>query len=352
MMSSVLRFAIILLAAAVLTVVARSLFVSRAQQPEAPPPPDVQVRIAAADLPAGLLLRDSDLDWRAYPANEVPRDALREGTAQADLGGALLRRKVAAGTVLTATDFMRSDAPGFLAAVLQPGMRAVSVPIDDVSGNAGLIQPGDAVDMILTQRLSQETLGNTRRRNSVVSETVVENARVIAVGSSFQTQNSGDFKPIRARTVTLEVDPKAAEAVTVAAELGSLSLALRSFALDRDEAHPADQDENASVVAWSQDASEARPVWGEDVSHALRAVSPRASAAVAPNASAEAATDAQAPAAAATPTLPRRVLVIRGSESRIITPGSGEPLNDISAISSLETTSEALQSTTLAPDEQ
>ena len=349
MMSSVLRFAIILLAAAVLTVVARSLFVSRAQQPEAPPPPDVLVRIAAADLPAGLLLRDGDLDWRAYPANQVPRDALREGTAQAELNGALVRRKVAAGTVLTAADFMRSDAPGFLAAVLQPGMRAVSVPIDDVSGNAGLIQPGDAVDMILTQRLSQETLGSNRRRTSVVSETVVENARVIAVGSSFQNQSSGDFKPIRARTVTLEVDPKAAEAVTVAAELGSLSLALRSFALDRDDASPDGQDENASVVAWSQDAGKARPVWGEDVSHALRAVSPAVPAGVVPNE--HAAAGAQGPAAAATPATPRRVLVIRGSQSQIITPGSGDSLNNTPAIASLEDTSEVLQST-LAPDEQ
>lgn len=346
MISSVLRFAVILLAAAVLTVVARSMFVSRAQQPEAPPPPDVRVRIAAVDLPAGLLLRDGDLDWRAYPAGQVPRDALREGTPQAELNGALVRRKVAAGTVLTAADFMRSDAPGFLAAVLQPGMRAVSVPIDDVSGNAGLIQPGDAVDLILTQRLSQETLGNNRRRNSVVSETVVENARVIAVGSSFQNQSSGDFKPIRARTVTLEVDPKAAEAVTVAAELGSLSLALRSFALDRDEADLSDRDDHASVVAWSQDADKARPVWGEDVSHALRTVSQAPAAVTATPATS---TETQAAPRVVAPSAPRRVLVIRGTQSQSITPGSGNGPNTTTAPPSLQDTSEVLQST-LAPD--
>lgn len=344
MMSSVLRFALILLAAAVLAVSARALFVSRAQQPEAAPPPDIQVRIAAADLPAGLLLRDSDLDWRAYPANRVPKDALREGTAQAELAGALVRRKVAAGAVLTAADFMRSDAPGFLAAVLQPGMRAVSVPIDDVSGNAGLIQPGDAVDMILTQRLGQDTPGADRRRNSVVSETVVENARVIAVGSSFQTQSSGEFKPIRARTVTLEVDPRAAEAVTVAAQLGSLSLALRSFALDREEGAPASE-ENASVVAWRADANASRPVWGEDVSHALRALSP---AATANNQAAEA--QAHTPAATTPQAAPRQVLVIRGQTSQTITPGTGPAASDFPVVPPLAATGEPLQ-TRLAPDE-
>lgn len=347
MMSSVLRFAVILLVAAMLAFGARAMLVSRSQQPAPPPPADVQVRVAAADLPAGLLLRDGDVEWRAFPANQVPKDSLREGSAQAELSGALMRRKVVAGTVLTAADFMRSDSPGFLAAVLQPGMRAVSVPIDDVSGNAGLIQPGDAVDMILTQRISQDMLGSSRRRNSVVSETVVENARVIAVGSSFQTQNSGEFKPVRARTVTLEVDPRAAEAVTVAAELGSLSLSLRSFALDRDEDAQADQDDNASVVAWSADAHHARPVWGEDVSHALRAISPAVP--MAPRA-ADPSQVQNAVAAAAAQTQSRRVLVIRGSKSQIITPGAGEALDAAHLQPDAESESDTQQST-LSPDE-
>lgn len=271
-MSSALKFALILLAAVILAVGARAAFKARTEPDvKATAPADVMVRVAAVDLPAGLLVRESDLEWKAYPANNVPKDALQQGSAQADLNGALIRRKVAQGTVLKTADFMRSDAPGFLAAVLKPGLRAVSVPIDDVSGNAGLIQPGDAVDLILTQRLSRNTDNENRSSNSVVSETVVENARVIAVGSSFQTQASGDFKPVRARTVTLEVDPKAAEAVTVAAELGTLSLALRSFALERGNHTAATESDNAAVVAWQEEKT-SKPVWGEDVSSALHTV--------------------------------------------------------------------------------
>src|SRR5690625_4408681 len=110
--------------------------------------------------------------------------------------------------------------------------------------------------MILTQSLRQEDELDGRR-TAVVSETVVENVRVIAVGTSFQPQQDNTSKSARARTVTVEVDPRAAEAVTVAARLGTLSMALRSFALD-DPAKANGQDA-ASVVAWDADRLETRP---------------------------------------------------------------------------------------------
>lgn len=166
--------------------------------------------------------------------------------------------------MLKSEDVIRSDAPGFLAATLQPGMRAVSVPVNDVSGNAGLIQPGDYVDMILTQRLGGRASSVGSNLARVVSETVVEHARIIAVGSSFQ-RDSGVSSASRARTVTIEVPPRTAEAVTVAAELGSLSMVLRSFATtDRESGGEV----SASVVAWGDEpqAAPVGPVWGSDVS--------------------------------------------------------------------------------------
>ena len=60
---------------------------------------------------------------------------------------------------------------GFLAAVLEPGMRAISVPIDEASGNAGLIFPGDQVDLILTQTIEAARRPAGARR---VSETVLK----------------------------------------------------------------------------------------------------------------------------------------------------------------------------------
>ncbi|RLM22683.1 Flp pilus assembly protein CpaB [Brenneria alni] len=269
-MSSLLKLALILLAAAMLAAVARVMFVN-SQQSDPPPEQGVQVRVTAAALPEGLLLREGDLAWRSYPESDVPQGALTEGSVESRLNGALLRKQMAAGELILASDVIRPDAPGFLAAVLKPGMRAVSVPVDDVSGNAGLIQPGDFVDIILTQRLRQEG-NNTRDAQSVVSETVVERVRIIAVGSSIQRKTEENGKPNRASTVTIEVAPRAAEAVTVAAQLGSLSMALRSFAVDEREvaSHDNSQLATASVVAWDNTVGkDNRPVWGGDVSRAL-----------------------------------------------------------------------------------
>jgi pilus assembly protein CpaB len=295
-MSSALKFALILLAAAVLATGARALYVGSLNR-QAAPDPDIRVRVAAADLPEGLLLRDSDLAWKALPRGQVPKDAVRED-AHADVNGALLRRRLAAGDTLHGANMIRPDAPGFLAAALKPGLRAVSVPVNDVSGNAGLIQPGDYVDLILTQQLGQR--GDTADTRRVASETIVRNARVIAVGSSFQ-RNADDSnpKPGRIRTTTIEVAPRAAEAVTVAAELGSLSLALRSFATnDRDTADDrADAGTGASVVAWgdSQATPQDGPVWGSDISRVRQPV--QADGTVNPG-------------------TPRRITIMRGNEKQ------------------------------------
>ncbi|WP_397475034.1 Flp pilus assembly protein CpaB [Pusillimonas sp.] len=274
MLSSVLKLALILLAAAVLAVGARAAYIAR-QAPAlktAEAPTDIRVRVAAADLPAGLLLRDTDLSWKAYPRSGVPIDALQEGSPEAELSGVLVRHALQAGRLISANNIIRPDAPGFLAAALKPGMRAVSVPIDEVSGHAGLILPGDYVDMILTQTLKHDD--DDGRKNAVVSETMVENVRVIAVGTSFQPQHETALTKTRARTVTLEVDPRAAEAVTVAAQLGTLSMALRSFAID--DRDPAARVEVGTVVAWEGNRPDAQPVWGGDVSRALKRPAPEA----------------------------------------------------------------------------
>lgn len=310
-MSSVLKFALVLLLAIIFAVVARFMYMN-SQAKQNAPEPDIHILVAAADLPAGLLLRESDLDWQLSPRNKAPKGAIVQDTSQANVLGSLLRHKVQAGTVLLAGDMIRPDAPGFLAAALKPGLRAVSVPINDVSGNAGLIQPGDYVDMILTQNLSSG--GDFGRNdNQVVSETVVSNVRVIAVGSSF-TRDNDKSNNDRARTVTIEVKPRVAEAVTVASQLGSLSLALRSFATtDRDTAI-ADEADGASVLAWANrqsDENNQSPVWGSDISQARGAILHSAPVESAPS-------EPQEPIIQNIPKPQRSITIMRGDQTQEI----------------------------------
>ena len=258
-MSNAIKIIVLVFVAAIVAVVLRTLFIA-ASRPGPPVPPTFdRVRVAADDLPQGLLLRDQDLSWKQMKRSDIPSSAIVEGAKDAELlKGAVLRHPLQAGAMVTTADVIPANAPGFLSATLKPNMRAISVAVDDVSGNAGLIQPGDYVDLILTQNMSGKTDVPTLE---VSSETVVQHARVLAVGSELQPPQGATADPNpRARTVTLEVTPRTAEVVAVAARLGSLSLALRSFAtLARSGA-------DDTTLA----ASSALPVWAGDISRAVR----------------------------------------------------------------------------------
>jgi pilus assembly protein CpaB len=289
--SNVIRFGVLIVGAIVIALVARVLIAS-AMHPSVPVVVTKKVRISAADLPEGLLLREEDLAWKEVPAQTLTPAAIIFGAPDAvELKGALLRHPMKSGTVIVAGDVILPDAPGFLAATLKPDMRAVSVAVDDVSGNAGLIQPGDYVDLLLTQQMNGKT--NSYER-SVSSETVVEHVRVLASGTEISrpTPEGSSGRNNRARTVTLEVTPRMGQVVAVAAHLGSLSLELRSFATSA-------RDPLVAGSALSASQPGPGPVWAGDVSRALRDLPrevPKASPGV------------QAPARA------RSVAVYRGSE--------------------------------------
>lgn len=259
------NFLLVLIGALILTIGIRiSLVRDHPQQAPAP----IRVLVAAHDLPAGLLLRDSELNWQEMPAGSAPKNAILQNSPEfKTLQGALLHNPVAKGTPILSGDIISANAPGFLAASLKPGLRAVSVAINDVSGNAGLIQPGDYVDLLLTQAMHD----SKSAAHSVASETIATGLRVIAVGSALQRPKDSDASPnASARTVSLEVTPRAAEVITVAARLGDLSLVLRSFATN----DPQQASAGASIVADKLNATIPAngPVWAGDISQAARAL--------------------------------------------------------------------------------
>ena len=140
------------------------------------------------------------------------------------LYGAMVRRSMVAGDVIHLADALRPGDHGFLAAVLKGDTRAVTVGVDATSGTAGLIWPGDRVDLILTQTIADPTLPIGRR---IVAETVVSDARVIAIDQRMVEGAANSGPNPEARTVTLEVNKADAQAVQVAVRLGRLSLSVR-----------------------------------------------------------------------------------------------------------------------------
>lgn len=273
---ALIRIILVIAVAILAALLLRGLFVASSSTP--PPPKMAAVESAARPLPAGTLLTADDLVTRDVPEGDVTKTMIVKGSPQAArLIGAVVRNAVAEAADINPVDVVFPDAPGFLAAALQPGMRAVSVAIDDVTGNAGLILPADRVDLLLTQRL--EGHGGSDASRPVASETVLSDLRVIAVGSLMkappETATDNTANPQRAaHTVTLEVTPEDAEKVAVATRLGQLSLSLRSLAVPA-TADARNDDGAADTNASSKDAlpgtpAKAHPVWAEDVSMAVR----------------------------------------------------------------------------------
>ena len=211
-----------------------------------------QIIVLARDVRAGTLLKAEDLTNREAGidnAGHQPLAVADSPEARHNLLGAMVRRPLLSGDILRPADVLRPGDHGFLAAVLLPGMRAVTVGVDMISGTAGLIWPGDRVDVILTQSMQDASLPAGRR---VAAETVLQNTRVIAIDQ--QLAQGGDPSAENgkaARTVTLEVTEDQAERLQVAASIGHLSLAVRS----------AEQSQ--------QPGAPPGPVWAGDVSHAL-----------------------------------------------------------------------------------
>ena len=198
---------------------------------EAPPPPlTVDVLVAAHSLPAGTLMKDEDFTKRAVPSAEVPKGALTDTPeiARRTCAARCCATISTAGNILMAGDVLHPRDRGFLAAVLAPGARAISVGVDAITGDGGLIWPGDRVDVILTQELDEKDAPLARR---FVGETVLSDVRVVAVDQSIAqgAVAGGDNATGRlARTVTLEVTPQQAERAAVAERLGKITLAIRA----------------------------------------------------------------------------------------------------------------------------
>ena len=198
-----------------------------------PAPLMVGYIVAAHPLPAGTLAREEDFTTRLVPSSSVPNGAIVDTPdARTGLRGSLVRKWLDTGEPVMTVDVLRPRDRGFLASVLTPGTRAISINVDAESGVSGLLWPGDHVDVVLTHEIENANLAH-----KTTSETVLHDVRIIAIdqkivqGAPGNNTTAGEV----AHTVTLQVAPDQVETVTVAEHLGKLSLAMRS-AVDQQEA--------------------------------------------------------------------------------------------------------------------
>lgn len=174
------------------------------------------VVVAAKDVPAGALLDKESLEVKQWPAVSVPKDALGTLTAAE---GRVARVPVFTGEAIVPGRLAREGTAPGLEARITPGMRAMSVRINDVAGLSGLVQPNSRVDVLVSLREGRES--------EEVSKLFLENMRVLSIGSRTTRDGSGEATP--ATTATLEVTPTQAEKLAVAMRQGMIQLVLRGF---------------------------------------------------------------------------------------------------------------------------
>jgi pilus assembly protein CpaB len=177
--------------------------------------PGVEVVVAANDIPVGSRVADGDVKLVRFPVAVLPSNIFHLKTSVVGRGAIL---PIARGEFFLPNKLAGENAGSGMQSLIPPGMRAVSVRVNEVIGVAGFVVPGTRVDVLLT--------GNPSGASDQQTTTVLENVAVIATGQKLERNTAGE--PQLTPVITLLVSPDDAQKLTLATSQGKIQLALRN----------------------------------------------------------------------------------------------------------------------------
>lgn len=198
----------------------------------------INVLVAAHDIAPGAVLADGDMNWEPWPKNLVgdrfvtqPEQAVEgQPDPKLEFVDHIARRTVMTGEPMSKEMVIKQGDSSVTAANLAPGKRAITITVTPSTGVAGLILPNDHVDVVMSS--SVRDLAGLQGWNDVVArytaETVMKDLRVVAINQKL-SHDPKEGVAEAGSLVTLEVSPEQAEKLLVTAQVGSLSLILRSM---------------------------------------------------------------------------------------------------------------------------
>jgi pilus assembly protein CpaB len=178
-------------------------------------PPGVDVVVAANDVPVGAKIDDRDVKVVRFPAADLPPNCFHLKSSVVGRGAVL---PIAKGEFFLPNKLAGENAGSGMPSLIPPGMRAVSVRVNEVIGVAGFVVPGTRVDVLLT--------GNPTNAADQRTTTVLENVAVIATGQKLERNTAGE--PQLTPVITLLVSPDDAQKLTLATTEGKIQLSLRN----------------------------------------------------------------------------------------------------------------------------
>lgn len=193
----------------------------------------VKVLVAAQNLGLGARLNEAAYEWKQWPKEAVSPAFISNDirpNADAELLNAIVRTPIVMGEPINEGKLVKAGESGVMAALLKPGMRAVTTRISVDTAAGGFIQPGDRVDIILTQTIQRNrNAGNQQGNQRVfVSDTVFQNVHVLAIDQTFSTSAESGAARIGS-TATFEMSQADSELLQEAVAKGDLSLTLRGI---------------------------------------------------------------------------------------------------------------------------
>jgi pilus assembly protein CpaB len=173
------------------------------------------VAVAAEDLPMGIRLTKDHVKLVGWPSSSPVQGSF--ATADPLVGRGLVQG-VKANEPLTESKLAPVAAGAGLPPSIPPGMRALSVRVNDVVGVAGFAVPGTRVDVLVT----------LNKGDSSMSRAIVSNVQVLTAGTLYDQEQAKDGKPIPSTVVTLLLTPDDAERLALAQSAGGVTLVLRN----------------------------------------------------------------------------------------------------------------------------
>ena len=175
----------------------------------------VDVVLAASDIQVGAKIEERDVKIVKLPPEDLPANVFRGKTHLVGRGVVL---PIVKGEFILPNKLAAENAGSGMPALIPPGMRAVSVRVNEVVSVAGFVMPGTRVDVLLT--------GNPLGSPESQTTTVLENIAVLAAGQKLERNTAGE--PQTVPVITLLVSPEDAQKLTLASQDGKIQLALRN----------------------------------------------------------------------------------------------------------------------------
>jgi pilus assembly protein CpaB len=191
----------------------------------------IDVLMARNNIPVGTIITSSMIDKQPWPENLVLDNFVLGDKGGQDIIGTVARSSINAHEPFMKSKLANPNDPGFLAAGLPSGMRAISIATDTVTGIAGFIFPGDRVDILYTHDASASNASISEGKRSSgkpeITEVLGSNIRVLAI--NLREGDPTKPAPVAPTSITLEVSDSLAQLVRLAEKNGTLSFSLRSI---------------------------------------------------------------------------------------------------------------------------